>query len=76
MVQSVLEDKQAILPVSTFVDGPYKLRNCTIGICAKLGRKGISEIIEIPLTNSEIEALHRSAEKIQKGIKELEALEF
>ena len=53
----------------------FGIRNMYCGVPAKLGKKGIRSIVEIPLTDAERQALQSSADKVRKGVEELETLE-
>ena len=74
MVASILEDRGETLPVCAYCTGEYGIRNTYCGVPAKLGRKGLLSIVEIPLTDGERRALLSSAEKVRKGVEELETL--
>ena len=67
MVRSVLEDKKEMIPCCVYLTGQYGLKDVYCGVPAKLGRKGVEEIIEIPLTPDEREALQVSAEHVREG---------
>lgn len=75
MVDAILNERDTVLPVCAYCTGEYGIRNMYCGVPAKLGRKGIRSIVEIPLTDNERQALHTSAEKVRKGVEELESLE-
>jgi malate dehydrogenase len=76
MVKAILGDTGAVLPVCAYCTGEYGIRNTCCGVPARLGRNGIREIVEIPLTAEEKAALLESARKVQKGVEELEALKL
>jgi len=65
MVESILKDKQKILPCSVFCQGEYGLKNVFVGLPAKLGSKGIEQILEIRLDPDEAAQLKRSSETVQ-----------
>jgi malate dehydrogenase len=66
MAESILKDKKKILPCATYLEGEYGINNLFVGIPVKLGKNGIEQIIEIPLTAEERAALHKSAAAVQE----------
>lgn len=74
MVQCVLEDRREVLPACAYCAGEFGIRDTYCGVPARLGRKGLLEVVEIPLTEEEKKALHTSADKVRKGVAELESL--
>ncbi|HUN67066.1 MAG TPA: malate dehydrogenase [Bacteroidota bacterium] len=71
MVEAVVKDKKRILPCAAFLQGEYGLRDTYVGVPVKLGRKGMEQIIEVPLTAEEKAALAKSAEEVKGNIKKL-----
>ncbi|MEA3493609.1 MAG: malate dehydrogenase [Candidatus Margulisiibacteriota bacterium] len=67
MIESILRDKEEVIPSSVYTDGEYGLKGLYIGLPAKLGRNGVKEVIEIELTEKEKAALHKSAEVIREN---------
>ncbi|MET9609546.1 hypothetical protein ABZZ17_31520 [Streptomyces sp. NPDC006512] len=61
MVRAVKEDDGTVLPVCAFVDGPYGIRGVWIGVPARLGRKGVLDVVELPLDEAEYGALADAA---------------
>jgi malate dehydrogenase len=66
MVDTILKDKKKILPVAAYLEGEYGINGLYMGVPAKLGAKGIEDIIEIALTNEERTALQKSAGSVQE----------
>lgn len=71
MVEAVVKDKKRILPCATYLQGEYGLQDTYIGVPVKLGKKGIEQIIEVPLTVDEKAALKKSAEEVKANIAKL-----
>jgi malate dehydrogenase len=65
MVDAVLRDKKKILPGAAYLDGEYGMRDVYLGVPIKLGRKGVEQIVEIALTESERQALEKSAASVR-----------
>ncbi len=68
MAESIILDKKRLLPCSAYLTGQYGIDELYIGVPIKLGALGVEQIIEIQLTDSEIQALQKSAETYREGI--------
>lgn len=73
MVEAIVRDKKRLLPASVLLQGEYGLREVFIGVPVILGKNGVERIVELRLTEAELQALHRSAEEVRKGITDWEA---
>jgi len=73
LVQAIACDQKKIFPCSTFLEGEYGLEDICIGVPVVLGKNGIEEIVQLDLTDAEIEHLNTSAEGVRKtnGLLEL-----
>jgi malate dehydrogenase len=67
MVRAVLQDTKEIIPVCTYLTGEYGIRDVYCGVPAKLGRSGIVEVVELPLTEEQKKALNVSAEHVREN---------
>ena len=65
MVEAILKDKKKILPCCAFLQGEYGISDLYVGVPVKLGARGIEEIIQITLTESEEAALAKSADAVR-----------
>ena len=65
MVRAILADTQEVIPSCVYLKGQYGLSDVYCGVPAKLGRKGVKEILEIPVSDGERKALHASAEDVR-----------
>lgn len=68
LAQCILRDEKRILPVSVLLDGEYGQTNVHCGVPCRIGRRGVEEIIELPLLPEEQEQLRRSCEIIKTHI--------
>jgi malate dehydrogenase len=66
MVEAILKDKKKILPCSVFLQGEYGIHDLFVGVPAKLGARGVEEIIQIKLTPEEDAALKKSAGAVKE----------
>jgi malate dehydrogenase len=71
MVESILHDSNHLLPCSVYLTGQYGINGIYIGVPAKLGRKGVTEIVEVKLEPAEQQALLNSAEVYKKSVEEV-----
>ena len=74
MAEAILKDKKKILPCAAYLEGEYGINGLFIGVPVKLGTKGIEEIIEIKLTDSEKAALQNSADAVTGLVEDLKKL--
>lgn len=66
MIDSILLDKKMIMPCTVYLQGEYGIKNLYIGVPAKLGAKGLEEIIEVELSENEQAALKKSAAAVEE----------
>ncbi|MBN2168766.1 MAG: malate dehydrogenase, partial [Actinobacteria bacterium] len=71
---SVLGDTGRVLPVSAYMDGQYGIAGIFFGVPSRLGRDGVLEIIELPLSAAEREMLVRAAGGVESRLRELRSL--
>ena len=74
MVRAIAEDSHEVLPVCAWVRGEYGIRDVYVGVPAKLGRKGVEEIVELDLNEHELEQLRAAAEGIREKCADLAKL--
>ena len=71
MAESMLRDRNRILPCAAWLQGEYGLNDVYVGVPVKLGAGGIKEILEIELTGEEKKALHVSAAHVKETMSKL-----
>ena len=74
MVESILKDKNKILPCAAYLEGEYGINKLFVGVPVKLGLNGIEKIIEVTLTDEEKKALHNSASAVQGLVDDMKRL--
>jgi len=67
MVEAIVMDQKRVFPCCVKLDGEYGLNNMFVGAPVVLGKNGVEKIIEVSLTEAELELLHASANSV-KGI--------
>jgi malate dehydrogenase len=65
MVDSVMLDEKRILPCTVYLEGEHGIDGLYMGMPARLGAGGVEQVIELDLTDDELEALHESAAAVQ-----------
>lgn len=68
MVETIVRDENRIFPCCARLDGQYGLSDIFLGVPVKLGKNGITEIIELKLNKDEMALLHESAEHVNAVI--------
>jgi malate dehydrogenase len=71
MIESIVKDRKRILPCAAWLTGQYGLKDVYVGVPVKLGRTGIEQILEINLDESDLKALHKSAEDVRANMAKL-----
>ncbi len=74
MVESILKDKNLIVPAAAFMRGEYGLNDLFFGVPVQLGRQGAVKIIEYQLNDQEIAALNNSADAVNQTIAAMKSL--
>ena len=70
--EAILGDQKSILPVSVYLSDYKGIQDVCMGIPSILGRSGVEEIIDLPLTAQEEKELRESAEKLKTFIDQIE----
>jgi malate dehydrogenase len=68
MAEAIILDKKRILPCSAHLTGQYGIDDLYIGVPIKLGAGGVEQILEIELTDAELQSLQTSAQTYREGI--------
>ena len=71
MVAAILHDKKKILPCAVLLEGEYGYDDLFLGVPAKLGCRGVEEVVQLSLTTEEKAALAKSAEAVRGLVKSL-----
>ena len=68
MVDAVALDEKRILPCTALLEGEYGIDGLYMGVPVKLGSKGIEQILEVDLDESEQAALGASADAVREVV--------
>jgi malate dehydrogenase len=74
MVASVIGDKNETMPVCAWLTGQYGISDVYLGVPAKLGKGGITEIVELPLTDEELSGLRAAGDSVRAKCTDLSKL--
>lgn len=66
MVETILKDENRIFPCCARLTGQYGINDLFIGVPVKLGRNGITQIIELELNDGEKSLLDNSAKHVKE----------
>lgn len=74
MARAVIEDSNSVMPVCAWVDGEYGISGVYLGVEAKIGRNGVTEVVETALTESEKAELLVAAEAVRTKQADVQSL--
>jgi len=74
MVKAVVKDTGEVMPVCAWTSGEYGVSDVYLGVPAKLSAKGVEEIVELPLTESEMEAVREASVAVKAKIDDLHSI--
>ena len=64
----IVRDERAVLPVSVVLEGQYGLDGLALSLPSVIGRRGLQEVLEIPLSQEERDALESSAAQMREAL--------
>ncbi len=74
MVDALCRKTPRLLPISTMPSGEYGLTDVFLGLPALLSNQGVSEVVELPLSEGDLASLHKSAEAQREAWREWKRL--
>lgn len=74
MIESIAKDKKKILPCAVYLTGQYGIKDLCVGVPVKLGKNGIEQVVELKLSEAELQELRKSANAVQELVDSLKAL--
>ena len=66
MIESVVQDKKQVIPVSTSLNGEYGQKDVSIGVPAVIGKNGVEKIVELELNDEEKEWFNKGVDSVIK----------
>ncbi|MEG6572173.1 L-lactate dehydrogenase [[Clostridium] cellulosi] len=67
ITKAIFGDESSVLTVSTMLDGEYGRHGVYAGVPCIVGRKGVEGIIELSLTDEEMEQFNKSCDILEKA---------
>ena len=74
MVSIVLHDEKAIMPASCELRGEYGESGLFVGVPAVIGKNGVEEIVERPLTEEEKAKFHACCDGVRRNMEHLKEI--
>lgn len=71
MVDSILNDRNKMVPCSVFLQGEYQHKDLYMGVPCILGKGGLQQIVDIQLNEQEMQKFKQSAELVSQTNAEL-----
>lgn len=68
LVKIVKYDEHSIVPASSHLNGEYGETGLYAGVPSRIGRRGVEQVIELPLTEREKERFHHCCDGIRANI--------
>jgi malate dehydrogenase len=75
MAIAVLSDSGEVAPVCAWLEGQYGIQDVYLGVPARLGSGGVTEIVELDITPDELAALREAASAVAAKVGDLDELE-
>jgi len=76
MVEAIVTNSGAEMPVCAWVSGQYGINDVYLGVLAKLGGGGVVEVYEAPLTDTETRELQEAAVAVKAKVAEMDDIEY
>ncbi len=71
MVKSIVNNSDEIFPVCAWLEGQYGIDDVYLGVPAKLGKDGVTEVVEFEITEPEKKALIDASNAVKAKVEEL-----
>lgn len=69
--RAIAGDEKSVLPVSTVLHGEYGISDCSLSVPAIVGQNGIEDLVPISMSESERDALNRSASLLKENMADI-----
>ena len=74
MVKSIISDANDIMPACSWLEGEYGISDVYLGVPTKLGKDGVTEVVELELNNDELIGLRSASDAVKDKVKELNSI--
>lgn len=72
IVEAIVRDERSVLTVSSLVSGQYGLHDVCLGLPSIVGKDGVAQILEIPMSDEEMKKLRHSANTLKEIIAKID----
>ncbi len=76
MVEAVLTDSGAEMPVCAWMTGQYGISDVYLGVLARIGANGVEEVLEVGLTDDETTELTEAAVAVKAKVADLDDIDY
>jgi malate dehydrogenase len=74
MVKSIISDANDVMPACSWVEGEYGISDVYLGVPTKLGKNGVTEVVELELNSYELTDLKNASDAVKDKVKELNSI--
>ena len=71
IVEAVLRDQHTVMTVSSPLSGQYGVEGISISMPTIVGRGGVEEVLNLPLSELELQAFQKSAQTLKDRLAEI-----
>lgn len=76
MAEAILKDQKRILPCAAELQGEYGVKGLFVGVLCKLGGKGMEQVIDLKLNDTEKAGLENSIKAVRELVESLGKLQY
>jgi malate dehydrogenase len=76
MVEAVINDTGEEMPICAWLTGEYGIDDVYLGVLAKVGAGGVTEIREVMLAEDELAELIAAGEAVKAKVADLDQIDF
>lgn len=76
MAEAILKDQKRVLPCAVELAGEYGVKGLFVGVMCKLGGKGVEQVIELKLNDTEKGMLNNSIKAVEELVTALDKISY
>jgi malate dehydrogenase len=74
MVKSIVSNSNNVMPACSWIKGEYGISDVYLGVPTKLGKNGVTEVVELELNDDELTNLKNASKAVKEKVKELNSI--
>jgi malate dehydrogenase len=74
MVKSIVSNSNNVMPACSWIKGEYGISDVYLGVPTKLGKNGVTEVVELELNDDELTDLKNASKAVKEKVKELNSI--